>query len=550
MTDFKSLQVLDFFKRLFLKVGIDYETMRKILQLKLMMDSRRMPTIFNGSKVKKEGNQFLKSLWLYAVYGIFMLTPFLFLGNDYIFQMSIIFSLLMFILMSTMVSDFSAVLLDIRDKTILHTKPISNRTLNAAKVVHIMIYMFLLTGSFTVIPLIVSIFKNGILFALILLIEIVLISFLVVVLTAFTYLFILRFFSGEKLKDIINYVQIILSIAIMVSYQLVARSFEFVNLKISYAFEWWHLFLPPIWYGAPFELLLNQNYSMDMITLSVLALVAPIFSIALYIRLMPAFERNLTKLLSDSSRRKKKSQKMAGLWAKILCRTDQERTFYRFSSLMMRQERELKLKIYPQLGFAIILPPLFLFNEIRTRSFEEITSGNGFMFIYFSLLMIPTVVHMLKFSSNYKGHWIYRAAPIQNEAAIYSATLKACIVNFFLPIFVVLSAILTALFSIEILPDLFVVLLVAIMMTLIAFSMLNGEVYPFSKAHEHMQDVGTFKVLGSMLVIGFFALLHFAISKIPYGLYGYMLLLLVAILIAWRIIFPKKRLNKVRGLQS
>ncbi|WP_313891184.1 hypothetical protein [Psychrobacillus sp.] len=540
MTDFKSLQVLDYFKPLFLKVGIDYEMMRKILQLKLMMDSRRMPTIFNGSKVKKEGNQFLKSLWLYGLYGLLMLTPFLFFGNDYIFQMSIIFSLLMFILMSSMVSDFSAVLLDIRDKTILHTKPISNRTLNAAKVVHIMIYMFLLTGSFVVIPLVVSIFKHGIVFALIFIIEIVLICCLVVVLTAFAYLFILRFFSGEKLKDIINYVQIILSIGIMVSYQLVARSFEIVNLKISYVFEWWHLLLPPIWYGAPFELLLHQNYSTEMIILSVLAFVGPILSIALYIRLMPAFERNLTKLLSDSSRRKKKSQRMVNLWSKILCRTEEERTFYRFSTLMMRQERELKLKIYPQLGFALILPPLFIFSEIRTRSFEEITSGNGFMFIYFSLLVIPTVVHMLKFSSNYKGHWIYRAAPIQNEAVIYSGTLKACIVNFFLPIFVVLSVILTAFFSLDILPDLFVVLLVAIMVTLIAFSMMNGEVYPFSNAYEHTQDMSTFKVFATMFIIGFLAFLHFVISKIPYGLYGYMILLIVTIFITWRVLFPKK----------
>ena len=53
--------------------------------------------------------------------------------------------------------------------------------------------------------------------------------------------------------------------------------------------------------------------------------------------------------------------------------------------------------------------------------------------------MIPTVVHMLKFSGTYKGQWIYRAAPIQNESSIYSGTLKACIINYFIPIYLVLS---------------------------------------------------------------------------------------------------------------
>ena len=39
---------------------------------------------------------------------------------------------------------------------------------------------------------------------------------------------------------------------------------------------------------------------------------------------------------------------------------------------MMKQERDLKLKIYPQIGFAFIFPFIFLYNEIRTRPFEEI----------------------------------------------------------------------------------------------------------------------------------------------------------------------------------
>ncbi|KQL35591.1 hypothetical protein [Psychrobacillus sp. FJAT-21963] len=538
MNDFKILHVLDNFKRLFQKFDIDYEVMRTILQLKLMMDSRRMPTVFSGSKVKKEGNQFLKSLWFYALIGLFLLTPFLFLGSQYIFLMSIMFSLVMFILMTSMISDFSGVLLDIRDKNILHTKPISLKTLNAAKIVHIMIYMFLLTGSFVGLPFLVSIFKHGIWFGLIFLTEIILISCFVVVLTAFVYLIILRFFSGEKLKDIINYVQIILTIALTISYQLVARSFEIINMKISYTFEWWHILLFPIWYGAPFELFLNKDFSFHIILMSLFALFTPIFSVWLYVRLMPAFERNLGKLLSDSTR-KRKAFKLDRIWAKIVCRTEEERTFYRFSSLMMKQERELKLKIYPQLGFGFIFPLIFLANDISMKSIEETMEGNIFLVIYFSVMIIPTIVHMLQFSSNAKGHWIYRAAPLQNELSIYSGTLKACIVNYFLPIFVSLSVLFIVLFSVRIVPDLFVVLLVGIAMTLISYRMLNGEVFPFSKLHEHAQDAGTLKVFISLIFIGLFVLAHVIVSKIPYGLFGYMVVLIVGIIFGWSVTFSK-----------
>ncbi|MEK4522377.1 hypothetical protein MKX96_12185 [Psychrobacillus sp. FSL W7-1493] len=236
MNDFASLRVLDRFRKIFLKFDIDYDLMRRILQLKLTMDSRRLPPIFNGSKEKKDGNQFTKSLWVYGLFGLLLLTPFLFLGDNFLFSLTIMFSSMFVILMTSMISDFSAVLLDIRDKNILQPKPISSRTINAAKIMHILIYIFLLTGSFVIIPLIVSIFKFGPLFALLFFVEIGMISCLTVIFTAFIYLFVLRFFSGEFLKDVINYVQIFLAIGMAVSYQLVGRIFDIVNLDIDYSF--------------------------------------------------------------------------------------------------------------------------------------------------------------------------------------------------------------------------------------------------------------------------------------------------------------------------
>lgn len=40
-----------------------------------------------------------------------------------------------------------------------------------------------------------------------------------IVITALIYLFILRFFNGEKVKDIINFVQIALTIVMTIGYQ-------------------------------------------------------------------------------------------------------------------------------------------------------------------------------------------------------------------------------------------------------------------------------------------------------------------------------------------
>lgn len=537
MDDFKSLRFLDVFKRVFSAFGIDYVVLRKILQIKLTMDQRRVPTIFNGIK-KKEGNNFLKSLGLYAFYGL-ILIPFILLGENYMFQMSLVFGMIMFILMTTMISDFSTVLLDVRDKNILGIKPISKRTLSTAKTLHVIIYMSFITAAFVAIPVVVSVISQGIIFTLLFLAELLFVSLFIVVVTALVYLFILRFFDGERLKDIINYVQIILSISILVGYQLLARSFEFVNADISYAFMWWHALIPAFWYGAPFELLLHQRFSTEMIVFSALAVCVPLISFFLYYRLMPSFERNLQKLLTETGKGKKKWQGLETFWSRLICINKEERIIFRFASLMMKQEREFKLKVYPQLGLSIVFPLLFVFNELRMYPLEEIAKGKMYMSIYFCNLMIPSVIHMLKFSGSYKGSWIYRAAPISQPSILYSATLKAFLVKLYIPILLTISLLFIWIFSIRILPDLFIVLFGGILQVLITYKLLIDDPHPFSQSFAFAHEIQTAKNFITLLVAGLFAGGHFIALSIPYGLYGYLVLLIIATIIGWSIVFPK-----------
>ena len=539
MSEFKSLKFLALFKRVFMKLGIDYETMQKILNIKLTMDQRRVPTIFINSRKKNEGNHFLKSLWIYALYGL-ILIPFILLGENYIFQMSIVFGMVMFILTTSMISDFSSVLLDVRDKNILHSKPVSERTISAAKIMHVVIYMTFVTGSFVAIPLIVSLFKHGLAFAFIFSVGLVFTMLFIVVLTALFYLAVLRFFDGERLKDIINYVQIILSVGAIVGYQVFIRSFGFVNFDMVYLFKWWHFILPPLWYGASFEVLLQHDFSNYMIGFALLAVSIPLISIYFYSRLMPSFERNLEKLLSDTRKRKKKWNGINEFWAKVTCRSTEERVFFRFAALMMKQEREFKLKVYPGLGIAFVFPFIMIFNELSHRTLADISTGKTFLFIYFCNFIIPSVVHMLKFSGNYKGSWLFKAAPIQQISSVYSGTLKAFLVKLYLPTFLVLSLAFTWIFTVRILPDLVAVLLGGIVQSLITYKLVNDETYPFSQSFEFAQNAGGAKMFLLSLITGVFVVAHLLAGIVSYGVYVYIAVLFVATIIGWRIVFPKR----------
>lgn len=539
MKDFKVLKFLDKFKDFFEKVGVDYQVMRKILQLKFVMDGRRVPTAIGGSSKKKKNkdeNNFIKSLWMYGLFGV-ILIPLICFGKNFIFQMSFVFGILIFMIMTSLISDFSSVLLDIRDKNIIGSKPVNSKTLSMAKTIHVLIYMFFITISISGLALIGSLVTRGILFFLIFLFEIILMDLFIVVITALLYLFILKFFDGEKLKDIINYIQIILSIAIAIGYQLVGRLFSFVNLNMVFTPKWWQYFIIPMWFAAPFEMVLHGKYNVHFIIFSMLAIVVPVISIIIYIKLIPAFERNLQKLNDNSGKIKRENKKFLNLISKIICSSKEERTFFRFASDMMKNEREFKLKVYPSLGFSLIFPFIFIFNELKDKGWNDIVTSKMYLNIYFCAILLPTAVMMIKYSGKYKGAWIYKIIPNKDLSCIFKGTLKAFIIRLLLPVYCLESVIFMAIFGVKIFPHLVLVFLNILLFTVLCFK-LTKKSLPFSESFGVNQSGEGLIVIPLMILLGALGGVHYACTSMNYGIYIYGVVILLVDILLW-----KKALN-------
>ncbi|MUG85140.1 hypothetical protein GNP92_02085 [Paenibacillus timonensis] len=548
MEEMKSLRVLDRFRGLFVKMGVDYPVMRRILQVKLTMDARRVPTMVNKSRKKQQaeaedGNQFLRSLWLYVIFGG-LSSMFVLMGDNLLFQMSILFGIMMFMVMTAMISDFSSVLLDIRDRSILATKPVNRRTITMAKTVHIFIYLFFLTGAIAIIPLAVGLFRQGIGFFALMLLELILMDLLIVVLTALLYLVVLRFFDGEKLKDMINYVQIGMTITIAVGYQVLVRLFDFTAMDVVFKPAWWQYLLPPVWVGASFQTVLHPGGGLSYAGLAGLSILVPLAAFLLYLKLMPALERNLQKLAEPSAKGTKGSGKALRRIADLLCSTPQESAFFRFAWSLMGTEREFKLKVYPSLGFAIVFPFIFLFSNGLDQGLEGISGTRMYLFIYFSGIMLPTIIMMLRYSSRYKAAWIYQTAPLSGEAPIYKGALKACLVRLMLPLYLVEAAIFAVLFGVSILPDLIVAGLAMQCFAILCFLFLRKGL-PFSEPFEAAgQQNQTFVIMGLMLLLGGFGLLHWLATIIPFGVVAYGVLMIAGAWLGWRMAFRMRVTEK------
>ena len=540
MKEFKVLKIIDKLSGLYKKAGVDYDVFRLILNAKLTMDGRRKATVFNDNRKNKEdSNQFYKALIMYAFFGIFIGLMLIFNINK-MYIMAMYFSAIMFMVLTIFISDFSYVILDVRDKNILFTKGIDNKTINAAKITHVFIYMTYLTLALVGVSFIVS-FKYGGLYSLVFLLEIILIDIFMIIITALVYLFVLKFFDGEKLKDMINYVQIILSISMVVLYQIVPRLFGAIDItNITYKEKLWHLLIPPMWFSAPLSIISGEGVTLIKVIMCILAIAVPVISIIIYIRLIPAFENNLQKLNNNEDKIKEKNKLLIKI-NNLFCKDNTERAFFNFSLGIMNSEREFKLKIYPNLALGVVLPLIFLFPAADRNSiggiFENIRNSRFYLSIYAFALVIPNILVMIRYSEKYLGAWIYEVAPISKVSSIFKGVIKAAIYKLMLGPYIILSIIFIIIFGPKVVIHLIIAFLGFIILVISNFSVLK-KVFPFSEKFEATSGgEGLITLLVSLICTLILFGVHLIISKYFLLNFIYLILLIIIDLVLWNFAF-------------
>lgn len=321
--------------------------------------------------------------------------------------------------------------------------------------------------------------------------------------------------------------KVMLSVAVLISYQLMARIFDISEITVFFAPAWWHYLMPAAWFAAPFSLFLEHDVSAYYIVLSIAALAVPVISLILYVRLVaPRFEKNLQKLNDNSIRkghlvslRNRFQRKLAGL----LCRTEQERLFYQFTQNVAGKERKLKLSLYPSLAFAVVMPFILMFGTFtRGKTPEEvlknISEGRSYMGLYITVIMLSSVILQLSRSENYKGAWIYKVLPIETPVPVFRGAVKSFLARFIIPVFLLPSVIFILIMGAGVIPDVILVFFNMMSMLMFIFKVSKKEL-PFCRNFQYTQDGNTMgAVFLSFFITGLFAGVHFLLSLAPpYG---------------------------------
>ncbi len=288
------------FKPIFQKMGVDAEQLRIILTIKMKMDDRR-PNAYNQQRQKKD-KQVNNASWLVMFFlgltGLF-LTVLLANLKQPLLGHTVYFSAFMVMLSVTLISDFTNVLIDVRDNYIILPRPVSDSTFTISRILHIGIHTAKMAFAISISGLVYSFIFEGLISGFVFLIEILIATTLSVFLVNITYLIVLKITSPQRFKDFISYFQIFLSVFIFAAYYTLPRLIDSsvldgVDLREVYVLA----IVPSYWLAALHEIAITlKTAQLSTYIYAVLALTSPIVSFYLIIKVLaPGFNQKLSSI--------------------------------------------------------------------------------------------------------------------------------------------------------------------------------------------------------------------------------------------------------------
>ena len=400
----------------FEKRGIQFDQLRLILATKSLLASREssgLGSMFNNNKRGKRSRLRITFLWntvFGAVLGLLLLIP-----------ASIVTTFTMFMTVQLLTSflailtSYSSLILDPRDRTVFAARGVNDRTLSFARLLNICFYLGMTLLAMGGPGIVISSFHYGPIVAIGGFIALLFSGILSLMLALFVYLLILRFFDGERLRNMLNLVQILLMIGIYAGGQLpnlLPQSMSIFGASISDQFSW--LFIPafPAWFAGLPMLFAGQVTALSLL-LAGLSVVIPVAMTLIFFHFSGVFEVYLEKLNQGNARPRKLGWWFRGISA-LMTRPGEERTYFTLGWRVLGSERDYKLRVYPQLAYGLILPLIFIGNELREMSFKSASHFIAYAGIGIIVALAPALVN-LRFSSQPQAMAIFQYVPFKTH---------------------------------------------------------------------------------------------------------------------------------------
>ena len=518
--------------------------LRSILYVKLLMDDRRRGVLQQTSTRKKEKPVTMATLGtmlLSALLGLVYLMSFM-IGDDIVTHLTFYFSLFFFMLSATLISDFTSVLIDIRDNYIILPKPVNDRTVILARLLHIFIHICRIVIPMSIPGMIKIYMDYGVGGAILLLIVVLLLTLFSIFFINAVYIFILKITTPEKFQNIISYIQIVFAIIIYASYQILPRMISDLNLRnFDIAEKTGIVFYPMYWFANTWNFFYTLEGNTTIIITSILGCAVPLFSLYIVIRyLAPSFNNKLAMINSavaaPSSKpvnkiTREKSKTYSEFLAKLFTKGQVEKMGFLFTWKMTARSRDFKMKVYPSIGYLLVYVVVVVMNN-KNLTIQEISEQHrtGKLIIlsalYFSSILLTMAINQIIYSDKYKASWFYYTSPIEKPGEVIMGGAKAAILKFYIPI--VLLIMIAGLILIG--PSVILNIILGLLNQLLIATILvylGNKMFPFSVHQNTSAKTGSFIRSISILFISV------CIAIGHYLIYDVMIVLIICILLSF-----------------
>ncbi|MCU0382974.1 MAG: hypothetical protein MUF68_02805 [Cyclobacteriaceae bacterium] len=388
-----TLFLLNKLSFLFNKKEINIEQLKAIVKVKLEINSRKTTGMLGQSTTGKQ-TSFTFGLILYSIFG-FLFGSILLLQSSVLISFGILYAYIMVFIIMVLITDFSSVLLDTSDNTIILPKPVNSKTVFAARNTFIIIYISQIVLALSAGGIIFTFIKFGWIAGFLFIVSLAFITLFATNVTYALYLGVISLTSEETMKNTINYLQIVMTVIFMGSYQLLPRLMgnleDFTHIL---EFETWMIFAPPLWY-ATLQALLVQQIKFGILPVIALGLgicLPFILQLGIQKYFIPFFNKKLQDLATqnkaDSKPEKKSNSKnfsFSLFLKKLVLLKPLEQASYLLTIQSLKADRKLKLRIYPSLGYMFVFVIIIFISISRENEnwFIELNTSNHFLWLIY-----------------------------------------------------------------------------------------------------------------------------------------------------------------------
>jgi ABC-2 type transport system permease protein len=314
----------------------------------------------------------------------------------------------------------------------------------------------------------------------------------------------LRWFGRERLDALMTTTQVFVSIALVLSGQIVPRlMFRSNGTSLVIIKEWWVGFLPPAWFAGIDDALAGSgargSWWLALLGVGATALVLWIA----FGKLATDYQRGLQTISEVTTRRRTRVKRpLIDRLVKLpplswWLRDSVSRASFLLSAAYLARDRDMKLRMYPGMAPMLVLPIIILLPSGQS---QRGVGSFGVAFAGGYLGLVPLLaLGLLQVSQQWQASDIFRVAPMTGPAALSHGARRAVMALIALPMMLLFCGIVML---VDRNPS-HLPLILPGLVALPAYAMyacLGGKGVPLSRAPDEAQAAGRgFSMIGVMI---------------------------------------------------